>query len=315
MQTYIKIDNASNSDLVRLAAYYCQRFITSPWIRRMASIMLLFILRHRYGRSEYAVARQYSACPLFRQHGYINLKELLSKEQCAEMRLYLTAHTLLDSRGSGRCFTLDDIPEACKIGDYPLATVINCPHVMELANNKEILQLIVDYLGFTPVITGLSLRWTFPSSAAPDEVQSFHRDCEIGSLKLMVYLTDVDADSGPHTFAAGTHLDRMPVRLRRYSDDEVCTERVTMLGAAGTSFAIDTRGLHKGTIPFKHPRLMLGVQYSLLPCLLFDYEPARYTGPSTFGQYVNRLVVLPEPASTADRASAGALNLFRNDAG
>lgn len=291
MQHYITIATASKADLIRLAAYYCQRFVTNRWIRRVANRMLLLMLRLRYGRLAYGDLEGGSAIPQFRQNGYAKLNRLLTEEQCSEMRSYLATCSLLDSRGSGRSFTLDSIPETCKIGDYPLTTVVNCPHVMELANHQEIMRLVVDYLGFTPVITGLSLRWTFPSPAAPDEVQSFHRDCELGSIKLMVYLTNVDTDSGPHTFAACTHLDRIPMRLRIHSDDEVCAEHVVMLGGAGTTFAIDTRGLHKGAIPRKQPRLMLGVQYSLLPCLLFQYKPVQYTRSFILQKYVNRLMV------------------------
>lgn len=291
MQDYITAATASKPDLVRLTLYYCQRLITSRRIRRLAHHAVLFALRGRYGHPTYASERQGRTAPQFRQHGYIKLNSLLSEEQCREMRDYLAKHSLLDSRGSRRTFTLDAIPEACKIGDYPLDAVVNCPHVMEIANHQDILGLVVDYLGFMPVITGLSLRWTFPSHAAPDEVQTFHRDCELGSIKLMVYLTDVDADSGPHTFAACTHLDRMPMRLKMHSDDDVRAEHVTMLGAAGTSFVIDTRGLHKGAIPRNRPRLMLGVQYSLLPCLLFRYKPVPYTGSCKLQKYVNRLVV------------------------
>lgn len=295
MQRYISIIGASRSDLLRLAAYYCQRVVTSRAIRRLSHSVLLLVLRRRYQRHVQQVAPGGAGTSRhLRDHGYCNLEPLLTGPQCRAMHAYLAAHALQDSRGSGKNFTLDTIPEACKIGDYQLDTVVNCPHVMEIANHPKILRLAVDYLGFTPVISGLSLRWTFPSQAAPDEVQSFHRDCELGSFKVLVYLSDVDADSGPHTYAARSHLDRMPWRLRVVPDAQVRREGregVTMLGAAGTSFAIDTRGLHKGAIPRKHPRLMLGIQYSLLPCLLFDYAPVRYTGPATLEKYVNRLVV------------------------
>lgn len=292
VQRYITTATASKSDLIGLALYYCQRFITSPWIRRLANYVLLFGLRRRYGRSVYVNVPPGASAPFFRQHGYIKMEHALSEKQCLEMHAYLATCILVDSRGSGGSFMLDAIPRACKIGDYALANVVNCPHVMEFANHPDILGMVVDYLGFTPVITGLSLRWTFPSPDTPDEVQSFHRDCELGSIKLMVYLTDVDVDSGPHTFAARTHLDRIPMRLRVHADNEVRGEHVTMLGEAGTTFAIDTRGLHKGAIPRKHPRLMLGVQYSLLPCLLFDYQPVQYTGTSALLKYVNRLMVV-----------------------
>jgi hypothetical protein len=294
VQRYITVASASRSDLLRLAIYYCQRFITSRTIRRAAHRALVFGLRRRFGHPAGAGKPRSADAMQFRKQGYIRLNPLVSDEECRAMHAYLAERSMYDTRGSGQHFTLQTIPGGCKMGDYALETVVNCPHAMEIANHPDMMRLAVDYLGFTPIITGLSIRWTFPSSLAPDEVQSFHRDCELGSFKLMVYLTDVDADSGPHTFVAQSHCDRMPLRLRTYSDEEAARdhgEKVTMLGRAGTTFAIDTRGLHKGAIPVTHPRLMLGVQYSLLPCMLFDYTPARYAGACTLGRYVNRLVV------------------------
>lgn len=291
MQRYISLSTASATDLLRLGVYYCQRLITSPWIRHCAHRVLVFVLRRRHPRLVSADARSSDAVSQFRHLGYVQLPPLLSTEQCMEMRAYLATCTLLDSKGRGQAISLTAIPEACSVGDYPLRDVVNCPYVMATANHQDMMGLAIDYLGFAPVITGLSLRWTFPSSAGPDKVQSFHRDCEVGSIKLMVYLTDVDANAGPHTFARGTHLDRMPVRLRNHSDDEVRGEHVEMLGPAGTTFVIDTRGLHKGSMPRERPRLMLGVQYSLLPCPLFDYETVPYTGPAELLHYVNRLMV------------------------
>ena len=294
VQRYITPATASGSDLVRLAMYYCQRFVTSRRIRRVAHHVLLLVLRRRFSHSASVATRPDAAITRFREHGYLRLKNLLSDEQCREMLAWLASHALLDSRGTGALFMLDAIPGSCRMGDYSLETVVNCPHAMDIANHPDMLRLATDYLGFTPTITGLSMRWTFPGSGAPDVVQSFHRDCELGSFKLLIYLTDVQADSGPHTYIARSHRDRMPRRLRTYSDEEVLRdhgEGVTMLGSSGTTFAIDTRGLHKGAIPVGAPRLMLGVQYSLLPCLLFDYLPVPYTGPSTLAKYINRLVV------------------------
>jgi hypothetical protein len=294
VQRYITPATASRTDLVRLAIYYCQRFVTSRRIRRVAHHALLFVLRRRFSHSARAESRPDAAITRFREHGYLRLKNMVSDEQCREMHAWLAGRTLLDSRGTGAPFTLDTIPASCRLGDYSLETVVNCPHAMDIANHPDMLRLATDYLGFTPTITGLSMRWTFPGGAAPDVVQSFHRDCELGSFKLLIYLTDVHADTGPHTYIARSHRDRMPMRLRVYSDEEVLRdhgEGVTMLGSSGTTFAIDTRGLHKGAIPVSAPRLMLGVQYSLLPCLLFDYLPAPYTGASILAKYINRLVV------------------------
>ena len=291
VQRYITFASASKTERIRLGFYYCQRLITSLRVRRFSHRILLLFLRRCFPHFTLASPRPSTTLKDFQSLGYIKLAPIISKTQCQEILSYLLTRPLLDTKGSGKNFRLDDVPENCQIGDYPLSTVVNCPNVMELANHPDILTLAFEYLGFMPVITGMSLRWTFPHSNTPDKVQRFHRDCEMGSIKLMVYLTDVDAECGPHTFATRTHLDRMPIRLPSLSDNQVGGEHKTILGSAGTTFFIDTRGLHKGSIPTANPRLMLGVQYSLLPCPLFKYEPVPYTGSSKLQKYVNRLMI------------------------
>ena len=293
MQRYITPANASLSGKVRLGLYYCQRIVTSRRVRRLANWILLCAMR-RWLRAHAMPALASAVTAPLQREGVASLPAMISSTEAAQMRAWLTGMPMIDSRGSGATFTLDAVPVGCKLGDYPLETVVNCPFVMEIANHPAVLALAADHLGFTPTITGLGLRWTFPSDAAPDEVQSFHRDCELGSFKMLIYLTDVDENAGPHTFVMASHHDRMPLRLRIYSDSEVLRSHgsgVTVLGPAGTAFAIDTRGLHKGTIPTRTPRLMLNVQYSLLPCLLFEYAPVFYSGNAIFAQYVNRLMI------------------------
>jgi hypothetical protein len=179
---------------------------------------------------------------------------------------------------------------------------------MDLANHPDVLRLAGDYLGYTPTITLMGLRWSFPCGDTDADVQHYHRDSEPGSIKLMVYLTDVDAGNGPHSYVPGTHLDRMPLRLRRYSDREVAAEHgdgVTITGAAGTSFVIDSKGIHKGTPPARADRLLLVIQYSLLPCLMYDYAPVAYHGGARLDGYVNRLMVAAAGVTASAPAPLG----------
>jgi hypothetical protein len=214
------------------------------------------------------------------------------------MLAYLRQQNMVAVRGTGASFTLNAVPDGTRMADYPLETVVNCPHVMELANHPDLIAVATRYLGYTPTITLLTMRWSFPSETTDTDVQSFHRDSEPGSIKLLVYLTDVDYDSGPHRYAAGSHRDRMPLRLHNYSDAEVSQRHggsLAFIGPAGTGVLIDSKGIHKGTPPMSGGRLLLGIQYSLLPCLIYQYRPVNYRGPIRFSRYVNRLMVSTVP--------------------
>lgn len=294
MQRYVTAGSSSRYARLKLLGYYAQRIVTSRMLRYAATraiIATLGVVQGNAGR-----ARRPRPVPIgtMPATGYWSMGQLLTAQQCEEILAWLQQHDMIDARGSGNTFRLESVPHGVRVGDYPLETVINCPHVMDLANRPDVLGMAAAYLGYTPRITLVGLRWSFPVGAAnADNVQQFHRDIEPASIKLLVYLTDVDEASGPHSYVDGTHRDRMPLRLRRYADADILRRRsaTVVTGPAGTAFAIDTKGIHKGTPPANRPRLVLVIQYSLLPLLIYEGERAAYRGPARLDPYINSLIV------------------------
>jgi hypothetical protein len=95
-----------------------------------------------------------------------------------------------------------------------------------------------------------------------------------------VYLTDVEGETGPHVYIRGSHRKRGSWRARSYSPAEIEREYgagalCSVSGPAGTSFLADTYGIHKGETPVRAWRLMLQVQYALLPNYALDYGRVR----------------------------------------
>jgi hypothetical protein len=302
MQKYVTVSGGSPHARLKMLGYYLQRLCTSRRIRRVAASTVVAGLSVVHGKRKGRSAQDPAMVETLRMQGYVRLGRLLSPQQCAEMLAYLGQQDMVATRGSGASFRLDAVPDGTPFGEYSLETVANCPHVMEFANHPDSLRLASGYLGYTPTITLISMRWSFPNGAADADVQHFHRDSELGSMKLMVYLTDVDEASGPHRFVAGSHGDRMPLRMQRYSECEVNLRHggsTAITGPAGTGFAIDGKGIHQGTPPISKPRLMLAVQYSLLPCLIYEYTPVEYRGPCRTDAYINRLMVAGGPSRAA----------------
>lgn len=297
MQNYASFRSASNAARLKLAMYYVQRTVTSRTVRRIANRALIGGLKMVHGRGRSYIHHKSSLAEHLKKAGYLEVGKLLTREQCEDIHVYLASHALVDARGSGRTFRIHDLPEGVTTGDYPLDTVVNCPHVLDIANHPDIIRIMTNYLGFKPTILTLGLRWSFPGETSTDPIQRFHRDSEPGSAKLLVYLTDVDHLSGPHAYVEGTHRERMPWRLRPYSDDDIARKYgagVTIRGPAGTGFFIDTKGIHKGVLPVQRPRLLLGIQYGLLPCLLYDYAPVECARADQFDPYINRLMIKGE---------------------
>jgi hypothetical protein len=135
----------------------------------------------------------------------------------------------------------------------------------------------------------VAMWWSAAMASGPDKqaAQFWHFDMDrIKWLKFFIYLTDVDSDSGPHSFVEGSHRrGGIPDGLlqkgySRLTDMEVETQYqknrfIEFAAPRGTILAEDTRGLHKGKHVFKGDRLMLQIQYSNS---LFggEYPPASF---------------------------------------
>ncbi len=194
-------------------------------------------------------------------------------------------------------FKLADVPSHVRLGDYPLQHVIACPHILALANSRALLELATSYIGCKPTISALSLRWSFPNAKGDQQLQAFHRDSDDWRyIKVMVYLTEVNASGGPHVYVRGSHLEPASLRLRFYPEAEVFAQYgadriISVTGPRGLGFAVDTAGVHKGQVPAMTRRLMLQIQYSLLPSYAYHYQPQHIAELHNFDRYINRLIL------------------------
>ena len=84
------------------------------------------------------------------------------------------------------------------------------------------------------------------------------------------------------------------MRLQPYSDDDIgrrygASRIASITGQAGAGFAVDTHGIHKGMVPTQTPRLLLQIQYSLLPVYMYRYDAPRRTAQGSGTQHERRL--------------------------
>ena len=193
----------------------------------------------------------------------------------------------------------DRLPAGTRTAAYPLERVLDCPAVLDAVNDPAVLGLAGRYLGCTATLSSLGIRWSFPTRADAEDTQLFHRDPDDWRfLKMFIYLTDVDEDAGPHVFVAGSHRTAGRLRARPYDTAEI--ERRygrdavwTITGPRGTAFIADTYGIHRGAVPLARPRLILQVQYSLLPVFSLLYRPVAAEARPGLDPYVNRLLLSP----------------------
>ena len=297
MDQFVKIVPGAglHSSLLGRSLYYCQRLITPPRVRRYIANLIARLIRAKHARMRYptdVVTQRLQA------DGFAPLGQLLSTQQCAEIQDYLQDKSVSDRYASPVRFHLADRLDAVRMAEYALVDIINCPHILALANSDRLLGLAEQYLYCKPTLSSMMLRWSFPSDVPVGNVQQFHRDQDDWRhLKIMVYLTDVTESDGPHVYVLGTHKEAAPIRIKVEDDDTVhrrygASAINVVTGTAGTGFAVDTAGIHKGEVPLDRPRLMLQMQYSLLPNFANRYQPQIYGGAGVFDNYVNRLLVV-----------------------
>jgi len=154
-----------------------------------------------------------------------------------------------------------------------------CHEVQELLLDESILFLIQEYLGCTPVLCSVLAWFSFPGSdsnpssyhqALSRAAQQFHFDMDqIQFVKIFVYLSDVTENNGPFVYVTGSHEHKMNnFRDGRYEDSEITnfygSHRLQAIGgSAGTIFAADTCGFHKGAPLQSGHRLILQMVYGV----------------------------------------------------
>ena len=160
------------------------------------------------------------------------------------------------------------------------AQLLGVPVVQQFMGDPLILDVCERYLGVEPRLAYVHSWWSavFGRTPSCQLAQLFHADLShMKWLLTFVYMTDVTAGTGPHTFVKGTHRpDEAGVELRRrglvrVSDEDIRRaygDRVTdITGPRGTVILADTRAFHKGNLPRTGHRLMFQLYHvnSLYP--------------------------------------------------
>lgn len=164
---------------------------------------------------------------------------------------------------------------------------------IRLGLDGTVLKIVNSYLGVWSKLSLFSLHLTVPVAHRADPVKSqrWHRDPEDKLMcKMFVYLNDIDENSGPFMYVAGSHHGGCWRRLAPqhppkgfYPPPGLVEQMVpqedikTFTGRAGTVIFCDTSGLHKGGYASSGHRIMFTVGYnsqaSLKP-VLYRFLPS-----------------------------------------
>ncbi len=235
-----------------------------------------------------------------RRDGFTALQGPLPAHQLADMVAYFQATPCHDPYRPhlGR-FPFDAPPsDECNMGFFTWEEVIRAPHMLALANDPRILAVAERYLGSKPVLDNIGASWSYPGREQAKGGQRFHRDYDnIRSVKLFLYLTDVDEGAGPHMFVRGSHASPLLETPKAIPDSDVdaafgVDSVKTFCAKAGQWFLEDVYGIHKGLLPTTTPRLLVALEYNVFASPLSPQRPVmRAEEAPGLDPDVNRLFV------------------------
>lgn len=303
MIPYAQIKLGKGFRAAQSICYYSQRLAFHSALRQRVAQIIASSIRRRH---KYVVRYSAKAPMHIRQslaHSGWAMLDPLPDKVVADIWNHLCDKPVYPP--SEAAIRLSDLPPGVTQAAYSLETLLGCDAIVQLAHAPQILGIAESWLGCWPTLCSIGARWSLPVLDLPAATQAFHRDPDDWRfLKVFVYLTDVDETAGPHNYVAGSHTTSGRLVGNIYSDQEVISRFGahsihTFVGPAGTCFVADTWGIHKGAVPIQKPRLLLQLQYSLLPNYSLHYQPLPAPNGQSFDPYLMRLLLRPGNAANA----------------
>ncbi len=211
-----------------------------------------------------------------KDQGYFIFQEKLPGSICDEIRKYsLETPAKAIDKNASQSLSLVQYEASDPIAPmykYNEGDLLKNDRLLEILFDVNFIRLAQSYLDCKPLNNSLLMWWSslYKKSASSKAAQLYHFDMDHPKfIKFFVYLTDVDHDSGPHSFIKGSHKDK-PKTLtgdRRFSDEEVLehydpSQVVEICGTKGTIAAVDTSGIHKGKLPVNRDRLIVQIEFT-----------------------------------------------------
>jgi len=231
--------------------------------------------------SKFSEGELHLASKHLKQEGYVVLEAVLSEDLCdlilkESEKIPGKTRVMDDGRGNAKKMFFDRSNPSSVRFDYEGSDLISNPILQELVFDESIINFAQEYLGSAPILDLVAMWWHTTYSNSPDKeaAQWFHFDMDrLKWIKFFFYITDVNSNTGPHTFISRSHRRMgIPYKLRskgytRLTDDEVAAsfgadQYKEFTGKKGTLIVEDTRGLHKGKHCISGDRLLFQLEFT-----------------------------------------------------
>lgn len=166
--------------------------------------------------------------------------------------------------------------------EVPISDILSNEIIKQIALDDGFKKIATLYFNTKPIVSDLSLWWSpvriikqnYNLEIKNQSAQMFHFDLDrISWLKLFIYLSDTDENSGPHEYVKGSHITgAKPIELLKMGYNRLSDKQINdyydknkikkILGKKGTMFIGDTSCYHRGHPPIKNDRLLLVIEFS-----------------------------------------------------
>ena len=245
-----------------------QRFFLKPNIRLLIGRLEKFLYREKFFEDS-----KNELSDKLKKNSFVKVENLFNSEEQKEITNYLSKNqSLIPIYTNHDDFELENPPKEISTGYIKTENILNCPHIIKGANNKTLINILNAYFGCKFKLDWIWAWWSFPSDNKIGP-QNYHRDYEsLNFVKVFVYLTNVDRNSGPHYIIKGSDKINKFYERKRFSDEKINSifnedSIIEISGSKGTTFMANTYAIHKGLLPKKNKRLVLVYLFSVVPSL------------------------------------------------
>lgn len=281
--------------------FFFQRLFLRRAVRNNLAKFNVYLLRILRGEKLPSLSKNLTDFQELKKSGITRFDNLLSKEQCSELREYFYSKKVFDpSDSEENPVSINDslLDSGSHVFYHFPVDVLKAPYLMQIANSSQILDLVGNYIGIKPTLSYTAAWWSFPVKGSLFGPENFHRDVDDWKfLKLFIYLTDVTSDGGgAHVYVKNSvDSDFGRNKIRRYSNDEITqnfkeSDILSIKASAGSAILEDTFGFHKGSPVEKGERLMFQAVYSIDRLPYSPKAPIMESGSikGNFDKWINR---------------------------
>lgn len=113
------------------------------------------------------------------QNGISFFPNFINNAQIDDIKNYCDEKLFYDrTRPENGSFLIKNAPANCHVAALTQNYIIACPHILDIANEPNILEIVSNQFTCKPTISNISIWWSLPGHSQPENAEFFHRDVD-----------------------------------------------------------------------------------------------------------------------------------------